>query len=79
MCLRHEIIISAFARLGINLARQYKGGVSMALHIGIGNFSRAICSNAYGYKAVRDSSLDVSVMNCLVVVVVVVPAQTLSL
>lgn len=34
-------------RLGNNLAGQYKRGVGMALHIGIGNFSGAIASNIY--------------------------------
>ncbi|TCD71732.1 hypothetical protein EIP91_005498 [Steccherinum ochraceum] len=33
--------------LGNNLAGQYKRGVGMALHIGIGNFSGAIASNIY--------------------------------
>ncbi|KAJ8494385.1 hypothetical protein ONZ45_g13260 [Pleurotus djamor] len=35
------------AWLGNNLAGQYKRGVGMALHIGIGNFSGAIASNIY--------------------------------
>ncbi|KAI0073057.1 MFS general substrate transporter [Panus rudis PR-1116 ss-1] len=35
------------AWLGNNVAGQYKRGVSMALHIGIGNFSGAIASNIY--------------------------------
>jgi hypothetical protein len=34
-------------RLGNNLSGQYKRGVGMALHIGIGNFSAAIASNIY--------------------------------
>lgn len=34
-------------RLGNNLSGQYKRGVGMALHIGIGNFSGAIASNIY--------------------------------
>jgi hypothetical protein len=34
-------------RLGNNLAGQYKRGVGMAVHIGIGNFSGAIASNIY--------------------------------
>lgn len=34
-------------RLGNNLAGQYKRGVGMALHIGIGNFAGAIASNIY--------------------------------
>lgn len=34
-------------RLGNNLAGQYKRGVGMALHIGIGNFSGAIASNVF--------------------------------
>lgn len=33
--------------LGNNLAGQYKRGVGMALHIGIGNFSGAIASNVF--------------------------------
>jgi len=33
--------------LGNNLSGQYKRGVGMALHIGIGNFSGAIASNIY--------------------------------
>lgn len=33
--------------LGNNLAGQYKRGVGMALHIGIGNFAGAIASNIY--------------------------------
>ncbi|KAI0340965.1 MFS general substrate transporter [Trametopsis cervina] len=35
------------AWLGNNLAGQYKRGVGMALHIGIGNFAGAIASNIY--------------------------------
>ncbi|KAJ6521968.1 MFS general substrate transporter [Mycena vulgaris] len=35
------------AWLGNNLSGQYKRGVGMALHIGIGNFSGAIASNIY--------------------------------
>nr|GAT49245.1 predicted protein [Mycena chlorophos] len=35
------------AWLGNNLCGQYKRGVGMALHIGIGNFSGAIASNIY--------------------------------
>ncbi|KAJ7160895.1 MFS general substrate transporter [Mycena filopes] len=35
------------AWLGNNLSGQYKRGVGMALHIGIGNFRRAIASNIY--------------------------------
>ncbi|KAG7443263.1 MFS general substrate transporter [Guyanagaster necrorhizus] len=35
------------AWLGNNLAGQYKRGVGMAIHIGIGNFSGAIASNIY--------------------------------
>ncbi|KAF8624703.1 hypothetical protein AX17_007034 [Amanita inopinata Kibby_2008] len=35
------------AWLGNNLAGQYKRGIGMALHIGIGNFSGAIASNIY--------------------------------
>ncbi|KAH9919548.1 major facilitator superfamily domain-containing protein [Fomitopsis serialis] len=35
------------AWLGNNLAGQYKRGVGMALHIGIGNFGGAIASNIY--------------------------------
>ncbi|EJD01968.1 MFS general substrate transporter [Fomitiporia mediterranea MF3/22] len=35
------------AWLGNNLAGQYKRGVGMALHIGLGNFSGAIASNIY--------------------------------
>ncbi|KAK7438888.1 hypothetical protein VKT23_017814 [Stygiomarasmius scandens] len=38
------------AWLGNNLAGQYKRGVGMALHIGIGNFSGAIASNVYRTK-----------------------------
>lgn len=34
-------------RLGNNLAGQYKRGIGMALHIGIGNFSGAIAANIY--------------------------------
>lgn len=34
-------------RLGNNLAGQYKRGVGMALHIGIGNFAGAIASNIF--------------------------------
>jgi len=37
-------------RLGNNLAGQYKRGVGMALHIGIGNFSGAIASNIFRTK-----------------------------
>ncbi|PSR71771.1 hypothetical protein PHLCEN_2v12375, partial [Hermanssonia centrifuga] len=33
--------------LGNNLSGQYKRGVGMALHIGIGNFAGAIASNIY--------------------------------
>ena len=33
--------------LGNNVAGQYKRGVAMALHIGIGNFSGAIASNIF--------------------------------
>lgn len=35
------------AWLGNNLAGQYKRGIGMAMHIGIGNFSGAIASNIY--------------------------------
>ncbi|EEB99551.1 hypothetical protein MPER_00753, partial [Moniliophthora perniciosa FA553] len=35
------------AWLGNNLSGQYKRGVGMAIHIGIGNFSGAIASNVY--------------------------------
>jgi len=35
------------AWLGNNLAGQYKRGIGMAVHIGIGNFSGAIASNIY--------------------------------
>jgi len=35
------------AWLGNNLSGQYKRGVGMALHIGVGNFSGAISSNVY--------------------------------
>ncbi|KAF5328441.1 hypothetical protein D9619_013250 [Psilocybe cf. subviscida] len=35
------------AWLGNNLAGQYKRGIGMALHIGIGNFSGAIAANIY--------------------------------
>ncbi|KAF8816104.1 MFS general substrate transporter [Phlegmacium glaucopus] len=35
------------AWLGNNLAGQYKRGIGMAIHIGIGNFSGAIASNIY--------------------------------
>jgi len=35
------------AWLGNNLSGQYKRGIGMALHIGIGNFSGAIASNIY--------------------------------
>ncbi|KAF7325471.1 hypothetical protein MKEN_00395700 [Mycena kentingensis (nom. inval.)] len=38
------------AWLGNNLSGQYKRGVGMALHIGIGNFSGAIASNIYRAK-----------------------------
>ncbi|KZT26010.1 MFS general substrate transporter [Neolentinus lepideus HHB14362 ss-1] len=38
------------AWLGNNLAGQYKRGVGMALHIGIGNFAGAISSNVYRTK-----------------------------
>jgi len=41
----HRLICSC--RLGNNLAGQYKRGVGMALHIGIGNFSGAIAANIY--------------------------------
>jgi hypothetical protein len=34
-------------RLGNNLAGQYKRGIGMSIHIGIGNFSGAIASNIY--------------------------------
>jgi hypothetical protein len=34
-------------RLGNNLSGQYKRGVGMAVHIGIGNFGGAIASNIY--------------------------------
>lgn len=34
-------------RLGGNLSGQYKRGIGMAVHIGIGNFSGAIASNIY--------------------------------
>ncbi|KAG6879433.1 hypothetical protein C0992_002699 [Termitomyces sp. T32_za158] len=34
-------------RLGNNLAGQYKRGIGMALHIGIGNFSGAFACNIY--------------------------------
>lgn len=34
-------------RLSNNLAGQYKRGIGVALHIGIGNFGRAIASNMY--------------------------------
>ena len=41
-------LMSLFVRrLGNNLSGQYKRGVGMALHIGIGNFSGAIASNIY--------------------------------
>lgn len=40
-------IAAIFSRLGNNLSGQYKRGVGMALHIGIGNFSGAIASNIY--------------------------------
>jgi hypothetical protein len=36
-----------FLRLSNNLAGQYKRGIGMALHIGIGNFGGAIASNIY--------------------------------
>ena len=36
-----------FVRLGGNLSGQYKRGIGMAIHIGIGNFSGAIASNIY--------------------------------
>lgn len=38
------------AWLGNNLAGQYKRGIGMAIHIGIGNFSGAIASNIYRSK-----------------------------
>lgn len=38
---------AVIAWLGNNLAGQYKRGVGMALHIGIGNFAGAIASNIY--------------------------------
>jgi len=38
------------AWLGNNLSGQYKRGVGMAVHIGIGNFSGAIASNIYRTK-----------------------------
>ncbi|PPR02802.1 hypothetical protein CVT26_009588 [Gymnopilus dilepis] len=38
------------AWLGNNLAGQYKRGIGMAMHIGIGNFSGAIASNIYRSK-----------------------------
>jgi hypothetical protein len=34
-------------RLGNNLAGQYKRGIGMAFHIGVGNFSGAIAANIY--------------------------------
>lgn len=34
-------------RLSNNLSGQYKRGIGMALHIGIGNFSGAIASNIF--------------------------------
>jgi hypothetical protein len=41
----HEVERSL--RLSNNLSGQYKRGVGMALHIGIGNFSGAIASNVF--------------------------------
>uniref|UniRef100_A0A8H7XRE6 MFS general substrate transporter n=1 Tax=Psilocybe cubensis TaxID=181762 RepID=A0A8H7XRE6_PSICU len=38
------------AWLGNNLAGQYKRGIGMAIHIGVGNFSGAIASNIYRAK-----------------------------
>ncbi|KAF8965756.1 MFS general substrate transporter [Flammula alnicola] len=38
------------AWLGNNLAGQYKRGIGMAIHIGIGNFSGAIAANIYRSK-----------------------------
>ena len=45
--LQRTIVLQVFRRLGNNLCGQYKRGVGMALHIGIGNFSGAIASNIY--------------------------------
>ncbi|KAF9648245.1 hypothetical protein BDM02DRAFT_3155854 [Thelephora ganbajun] len=47
VCLRHEIIIDAFTRLGHNLAGQCKRGVGMALRIETGNLSGVISSTIY--------------------------------
>jgi hypothetical protein len=41
------LIVRVFHRLGNNLAGQYKRGIGMAIHIGVGNFSGAIACNIY--------------------------------
>ena len=38
---------SSSFRLGNNLSGQYKRGVGMALHIGVGNFAGAFASNIF--------------------------------
>jgi hypothetical protein len=37
-------------RLGNNMSGQYKRGVGMAFHIGVGNFAGAIAANIYRTK-----------------------------
>lgn len=41
------MLIGAGLRLGNNLSGQYKRGVGMALHIGIGMFGGAIAANIF--------------------------------
>ena len=42
-----EMYTENIDRLGNNLSGQYKRGVGMAIHIGIGNFSGAFAANIY--------------------------------
>lgn len=62
----HEIIIGALAWLGIDLAGRCEGGVGMVVRFGIGN----LCVVEHREEMEKDgeSSLDVSVMDCLVAV-----------